>query len=81
MVTRLPKGYTPSEKEPFMNAKQKEFFRRKLLAWRNDIIQETKETLNNLQKEVVNFSDLRVALKLSSNITKAFEIPWTNAPA
>ena len=23
MVTRLPKGYTPSEKEPFMNAKQK----------------------------------------------------------
>ena len=58
MATRLPKGYTPSEKEPFMNAKQKEFFRRKLLAWRNDIIQETKETLNNLQKEVVNFSDL-----------------------
>ena len=39
MVTRLPKGYTPSEKEPFMNAKQKEFFRRKLLAWRNDIVQ------------------------------------------
>ena len=43
MATRLPKGYTPSEKEPFMNAKQKEFFRRKLLAWRNDIVQETKE--------------------------------------
>jgi DnaK suppressor protein len=53
MVTRLPKGYTPSEKEPFMNAKQKEFFRRKLLAWRNDIIQETKETLNNLQKKLL----------------------------
>ena len=48
MVTRLPKGYTPSEKEPFMNAKQKEFFRRKLHAWRNDIIQETKETLNTV---------------------------------
>ena len=58
MATRLPKDYTPSEKEPFMNAKQKEFFKRKLLAWRSDIIQETKETLNNLQKEVVNFSDL-----------------------
>jgi len=58
MATRLPKDYSPSEKEPFMNAKQKEFFRRKLLAWRSDIIQETKETLNNLQKEVVNFSDL-----------------------
>jgi len=58
MATRLPKDYTPSEKEPFMNAKQKEFFKRKLLAWHGDIIQETKETLNNLQKEVVNFSDL-----------------------
>ena len=58
MATRLPKDYTPSEKEPYMNAKQKEFFKRKLLAWRSDIIQETKETLNNLQKEVVNFSDL-----------------------
>ena len=58
MATRLPKDYSPSEKEPFMNAKQKEFFRRKLLAWRSDIIQETKDTLNNLQKEVVNFSDL-----------------------
>ena len=58
MATRLPKDYTPSEKEPFMNAKQKEFFKRKLLAWRSDIIQENKETLNKLQKELVNFTDL-----------------------
>ena len=72
MVTRLPKGYTPSEKEPFMNAKQKEFFRRKLLAWRNDIIQETKETLNNLQKEVVNFSDL--ADRASSETDRSLEL-------
>ena len=72
MATRLPKGYTPSEKEPFMNAKQKEFFRRKLLAWRNDIIQETKETLNNLQKEVVNFSDL--ADRASSETDRSLEL-------
>ena len=72
MVTRLPKGYTPSEKEPFMNAKQKEFFRRKLLAWRNDIIQETKETFNNLQKEVVNFSDL--ADRASSETDRSLEL-------
>ena len=32
MATRLPKNYTPTDKEPFMNAKQKEFFRRKLIA-------------------------------------------------
>lgn len=72
MATRLPKDYTPSEKEPFMNAKQKEFFKRKLLAWRGDIIQETKETLNNLQKEVVNFSDL--ADRASSETDRSLEL-------
>ena len=72
MATRLPKDYSPSEKEPFMNAKQKEFFRRKLLAWRIDIIQETKETLNNLQKEVVNFSDL--ADRASSETDRSLEL-------
>jgi len=72
MATRLPKDYSPSEKEPFMNAKQKEFFRRKLLAWRSDIIQETKETLNNLQKEVVNFSDL--ADRASSETYRSLEL-------
>ena len=72
MATRLPKDYSPSENEPFMNAKQKEFFRRKLLAWRSDIIQETKETLNNLQKEVVNFSDL--ADRASSETDRSLEL-------
>ena len=72
MATRLPKDYSPSEKEPFMNAKQKEFFRRKLLAWRSDIIQETKDTLNNLQKEVVNFSDL--ADRASSETDRSLEL-------
>ena len=72
MATRLPKDYSPSEREPFMNAKQKEFFRRKLLAWRSDIIQETKETLNNLQKEVVNFSDL--ADRASSETDRSLEL-------
>ena len=72
MATRLPKDYSPSEIEPFMNAKQKEFFRRKLLDWRSDIIQETKETLNNLQKEVVNFSDL--ADRASSETDRSLEL-------
>ena len=72
MATRLPKDYSPSEKAPFMNAKQKEFFRRKLLAWRSDIIQETKDTLNNLQKEVVNFSDL--ADRASSETDRSLEL-------
>jgi len=72
MVTRLPKDYTPSEDEPFMNAKQKKFFKRKLLAWRADIVQETKETLNSLQKEVVNFADL--ADRASSETDRSLEL-------
>ena len=70
MATRLPKNYTPSDKEPFMNAKQKEFFRRKLNDWRKEIINETKETLSNLQYEANNFSDLadRASSETSSGL-------------
>lgn len=57
MPTRLPKGYMPSENEPFMNAKQREYFRRKLTAWKDDIIKGTKETVIGLQNESVNHPD------------------------
>ena len=40
MATDLPKGYRPSEQEPFMNERQREYFRRKLLSWKNDILRE-----------------------------------------
>ena len=72
MATRLPKDYYHSEKEHFMNSKKNEFLRIKLLAWRSDIIQETKDTLNNLQKEVVNFSDL--ADRASSETDRSLEL-------
>ena len=72
MATRLPKNYTPSDKEPFMNAKQKEFFRRKLNDWRKEIINETKETLSNLQYESSNFSDL--ADRASSETDRSLEL-------
>ncbi len=72
MATRLPKNYTPTDKEPFMNAKQKEFFRRKLNDWKDDIISETKETLNNLQYESSNFADL--ADRASSETDRSLEL-------
>ena len=72
MATRLPKNYTPTDKEPFMNAKQKEFFRRKLNDWRDEIISETKETLNNLQYESSNFADL--ADRASSETDRSLEL-------
>ena len=52
------KPYRPTDKEPFMNERQREYFRAKLLAWREDILKEAKETLLHLQEENVNHPDL-----------------------
>jgi DnaK suppressor protein len=43
--------YRPSEDEPFMNERQREYFRHKLLTWKDDILRESKETLEHLQDE------------------------------
>lgn len=50
--------YHPSEDEPFMNERQKAYFRAKLVSWKNDILKESRETLENLQEENANQSDL-----------------------
>ena len=52
------KNYRPSEKEPFMNERQREYFRRKLLDWKEEILRESKTTLQQLQEENVNHPDL-----------------------
>ena len=49
MATKLPKIYSPSTDEKFMNAKQKEFFRIKLNDWKSEIHKESRETVENLQ--------------------------------
>jgi DnaK suppressor protein len=45
----LPQGYKPSEDEPFMNERQRVYFRNKLQAWRDEILRESRETLDQLQ--------------------------------
>jgi DnaK suppressor protein len=45
------KRYQPSEEEEFMNPRQLEYFRRKLLDWRNQLLEESHETINHLQEE------------------------------
>ena len=42
---KIPEDYRPSDDEPFMNERQRAYFRRKLLAWREEILRSTKETL------------------------------------
>jgi len=50
-------NYRPHDQEPFMNDRQREYFRAKLLSWRDDLLKEAKETLQHLQTENQNHSD------------------------
>jgi DnaK suppressor protein len=49
--------YRPSDNEPFMNERQREYFRAKLLEWREDILQGSRETIRRLQDESQNHAD------------------------
>ena len=51
MTVELPADYKPSPDEEYMNATQLEYFRRKLLSWRDDLMQDAQETLNNLRDD------------------------------
>lgn len=51
-------AYRPTEKEPFMNARMLGYFRRKLEAWRDEILRESAQTLQHLQETTVAEPDL-----------------------
>ena len=65
-------GYKPSEDEIFMNERQKDYFRRKLMAWKEEILRESQETLIALQCESENHSDL--ADRASSETDRSVEL-------
>jgi DnaK suppressor protein len=65
-------GYKPTDDEPFMNDRHKEYFRRKLIAWRESILAESKETLAALQNESENHPDF--ADRASSETDRAIEL-------
>jgi DnaK suppressor protein len=64
--------YRPSDDEPFMNEKQLEYFRKKLLVWKDEIIRESRETVTHLQAETENHPDL--ADRASSETDRALEL-------
>jgi DnaK suppressor protein len=66
------KFYRPTDKEPFMSERQREYFRQKLLDWREDILKEAKETLQHLQDESQNHPD--IADRASSETDRAIEL-------
>jgi len=65
-------SYRPSDAEPFMNERQREYFRRKLIAWRESILAESRDTLNALQLESENHPD--IADRASSESDRAIEL-------
>ncbi len=71
-IDRRSKEYIPSSKEPFMNERQKEYFREKLLAWKQDILRESQETLEVLQDESVKLADM--ADRASSETDRSIEL-------
>ncbi len=68
----LTKEYRPSEDEVFMSDAQKEYFRHKLLNWREEILRESRETLQHLQTENENHPDL--ADRASSETDRSIEL-------
>ena len=56
--TFLPEDYRPAEDEPFMNERQTEYFRRKLLNWKSELLEDSRDTIETLQESTRNIPDV-----------------------
>ncbi|WP_412505467.1 RNA polymerase-binding protein DksA [Roseovarius sp. SYSU LYC5161] len=68
----LPEDYRPAEDEPFMNERQTEYFRRKLLAWKNELLEGSRDTIEGLQDGTRAIPD--VADRASEETDRALEL-------
>ncbi|MDR1982383.1 MAG: RNA polymerase-binding protein DksA [Holosporaceae bacterium] len=57
-ICELPNGYKPSEQEEFMSDFQREYFRRKLIQWKENIIRSAEEVIKYLQEEGKSCTDI-----------------------
>src|SRR4029078_536450 len=69
---KIPEDYRPSDDELFMNERQRAYFRRKLVAWRDEILRSTKETLQHLQDE--SHQHAHIADRASTETERALEL-------
>ena len=72
MATEVDGDYKPGEDEPFMNERQRNYFRAKLLSWKDAILKENKETIAHLQDENHVLPDL--ADRASSETDRSLEL-------
>jgi len=68
----LPEDYRPAEDEPFMNDRQLEYFRRKLLNWKQELLADSRDTIEGLQDNTRNIPD--VADRASEETDRALEL-------
>ena len=72
MAANGDNGYKPLEGETFMSDRQREYFRRKLNAWKDEILRESRETLQQLQSEREHLPDL--ADRASTETDRSIEL-------
>ena len=72
-MTKIPKNYQPTQKEKFMNAKMKEYFRQILINWKDELLKESSQTLNNLQNDE-NSAKPDLTDRASDEIDRTFEL-------
>ncbi len=68
----LPDDYRPAEDEPFMNERQLEYFRRKLVVWKQELMDQSAETVEALQESGRNVPD--IADRASEETDRALEL-------
>jgi len=71
-MAKLPKNYKPSDDEPFMNAKHREYFKRRLLSWREELLTESGVTLRHLQEDSLQAAD--IADRAAAETGRALEL-------
>ena len=72
MTMTLPPDYRPSDDEAFMNPRQREYFRLKLLAWRSELLDDSNQTLKDLQQG--GFQQPDIADRASAETDRALEL-------
>jgi DnaK suppressor protein len=72
MGIQLKANYRPTESEAFMNPRMKEYFRRKLMAWKEDILRESNQTLQHLQEDTSQEPD--IADRASTETDRSLEL-------
>ncbi len=68
----LPDDYRPAEDEPFMNDRQLEYFRRKLIEWKADLLSDSRDTVAGMKDQTRNIPD--IADRASEETDRSLEL-------